>query len=325
MDERPRRFCVVGVAGRGRSPATAATLATMTETRNEAITRNTTETRNTRRATGLEWRSIATILALAAGAACGGTSCGGGSSSTKQIDANPGPVIDAAPGTPDATPEPKGPDAAPLNPTSDEFNGDSLDSSWNLTRGDLLDISVSGGELHLVPNKYSVWYHEEAGAALWKPLAGNFKITTSVKARSRTNPSQPVGREFQFGGLLAYDPASDSNHNYVFVVVGDRGEYGLQVETKSTIDSRSEVNAFNWPSGDAELRLCRVGSKFVTYMRAIGATSWTEAYSYERSDLPGTLNVGPFAYAYTSEPDLRASFAHVSIEPVSSADDCPVD
>jgi hypothetical protein len=298
----------------------------MTETSNQAITRDTTETRNIKLSTGLGWRSIATILALAAGAACGGTSCGGGSSSTKQVDANPSsPVIDAAPGTPDATPEPKGPDAAPLNPTSDEFNGTALDSSWNLTRGDLLDVSVSGGELHLVAKEYSVWYHEEAGAALWKPVSGNFKVTTSVKARRDSDPSQPVGLRFQFGGLLAYDPASDTNHNYVFIVVGNRDSYGLQVETKSTTNSRSEVNAFNWSSSDAELRLCRVGAKFVVYMRAIGATSWTEAFSYDRTDLPQTLNVGPFAYAYTDTPDLRASFAHVSIEPVASADDCPVD
>jgi hypothetical protein len=296
----------------------------MTDTSNEAITTNT-KVSTGMAVTGARGRRIAATLALATCAACGG------SSSTKQIDASPAPdarpgtVIDAAPGTPDAIPEPKGPDAAPISPMSDEFNGGSLDSSWNRTRETLLDISVSGGELHLVPNAYSVWYHEEAGAALWKPISGSFKATTSVKARKQSDPSQPVGREFQFGGLLAYNPASDSNHNYVFVVVGDRGEYGLQVETKSTINSRSEVNAFNWPSGDAELRLCRVGSKFVLYMRNIGATSWTEAFSYDRTDLPSSLNVGPFAYAYTSDPDLRASFARVSIEPVSSADDCSVD
>jgi hypothetical protein len=294
----------------------------MTETKNEAIITDTP----TRASTGLHWRSIATALALAACAACGGSSCGGGSSNTRQIDASPtpGPAIDAAPGTPDATPEPKGPDASPISPMSDEFNGTSLDSSWNITRGELLDISVSGGELHLVAKVYSVWFDYEAGAALWKPVAGSFKITTSVKARKDSDPSQFVGREYQFGGVLAYDPASNTNHNYVFIVVGDRGGY-LSVETKSTRNNSSDVSGPEWPSGDAELRLCRVGSKFHLYKRAIGETSWTEATSYDRPDLPQTLNVGPFAYAYTKTPDLRASFARVSIEPVSSVEDCSVD
>ena len=270
-------------------------------------------------------RRAATALALGAAlAACGG-------SSNKPIDASPsadarpGPApADAAPGAPDATPPPQGPDAAPVNPMSDEFDGTSLDSSWNITRPELLDISVSGGELHLVAKEYSVWFDYEAGAALWKPISGSFKATTSVKARKESDPSQFVGREYQFGGVLAYNPASDTNHNYVFVVVGDRGGY-LSVETKSTTNNSSDVSGPEWPSGDAELRLCRVGSKFHLYKRAIGATTWTEATSYDRPDLPSTLNVGPFAYAYTKTPDLRASFARVSIEPVSSVDDCSVD
>lgn len=289
----------------------------MTETSNQAIDPNI------KISTGRGRRAIAAALALAAGAACG-------SSSTKQIDASPapdsrpGPAIDAAPGAPDATPGPGGPDAAPISPTSDEFNGSSLDASWNLTRPELLDISVSGGELHLIAKEYSVWFDYEAGAALWKPISGNFKVTTSVKARKESDPSQFVGPNYQFGGVLAYDPASNTNHNYVFIVVGDRGGY-LSVETKSTRNNSSDVSGPEWPSGDAELRLCRVGSKFYLYKRAIGASSWTEATTYDRTDLPQTLNVGPFAYAYTSSPDLRASFARVSIEPVSSADDCAVD
>ena len=288
--------------------------------------------------TGAAWLRVATALALGTAlAACGG-------SSNPKIDAaptadapsGPGPddaapgtddaapgTSDAAPGIPDANPS-TGPDAAPLTPVSDEFNGTSLDPSWNLTRKELLDISVSGGELHLVAKEYSVWFNHEAGAAVSKPVSGNFKATTSVKARKNSAPSQFVGREYQFGGLIAFNPASTTNHNYVFVVVGDRGGY-LSVETKSTTNSTSDVSGPEWPSGDAELRLCRVGSTFHLYKRAIGATSWTEAISYNRTDLPQTLNVGPFAYAYTSNPDLRASFARVSIEPVSSVDDCSVD
>lgn len=310
----------------------------MRQTTDQADSTDITDVTDIRVSTGAHWRPIAALAIGAALAACGGgnntridaspvadarPSPGAPDASPGTSDASPG-TPDASPGAPDANPSP-GPDAAPPpGDLSDEFNGTSLNPSWNITRGELLDISVSGGELHLVANQYSVWFDYEAGAAVWKPVAGNFKATTSVKARKKSDPTQFVGPNYQFGGLLAYNPASTTNHNYVFVVVGDRGGY-LSVETKSTRNNSSDVSGPEWPSGDAELRLCRVGSRFHLYKRAIGATSWTEAISYERTDLPATLNVGPFAYAYTSSPDLRASFARVLIEPISSLSGCTVD
>ncbi len=215
------------------------------------------------------------------------------------------------------------PDAAIADPSTDEFTGDSLDPSWDVLRGELLDISVADGELHLVANQYSVWFNEEAGALIHKTVSGNFKATTSVKARKASDPSEFVGPDFQFGGLLALDPTTQL-HNYVFIVVGDRGGY-LSVETKSTINSSSDVQGPEWPSGDAELRLCRVGADFFLYKREIGDTTWTEAVSYTRQDLPTELHVGPFAYAFNNAPDIRASFARVSITPVLTQADCTVD
>lgn len=262
-------------------------------------------------------RVIATALALALATA--GAACGGGNGT--RIDASP---ADARPPSATDARRPTGPDAAPPNGESDEFNGSSLDESWNRIRDDLLGISVSGGELHLVAEEYSVWFEGEAGGALYKGVAGDFKATTSVKARKESDPSQCVGSEYQFGGVIAFNPNDTDRWNYVFVVVGDRGGY-LSVETKSTINSSSDVEGPEWPSCDAELRLCRIGSSFHLYKRAIGATTWTKAIAYDRPDLPATLNVGPFAYAYTRSPDLRASFAHVAIEPAASVEDCTVD
>lgn len=258
--------------------------------------------------------------------------CGGGSST--RIDASPGSAADARPdpGAPDAQPgapadarpSTPGPDGAAADGVSDEFNGNSLSSAWNIIRGELLDISVASGELHLVANQYSVWFDHEVGGALWKGVAGDFKATTSVKARKASDPSQFVGAEYQFGGIIAYNPLTTDQHNYVFIVVGDRRGYWA-VEVKSTVDSSSRVEGPDWGSGDAELRLCRVGSKFYLYKRRPGDTTWIEAITYDRPDLPGTLHVGPFAYAYVREPDLRASFDFMAIEPVSSANDCAVD
>ncbi|WP_428268360.1 hypothetical protein [Haliangium sp.] len=264
------------------------------------------------------WR-VAVLLAgiVAAGGACGG--------STSSVDAGPSVNPDADPSVPDATPgmAPSGPDASAPNGLSDEFNGASLDTSWKVTRGELFDeTSVANGELQLVVSKESVWYHGDAGPALWKGVAGDFKATTSVHVHMDGDPSRPPG-SYQFGGLIAFDP-DESQHNYVFAVVGPRE--GLQIELKTTVDNQSEVTAQGWGSTEAELRICRVGDRFRLYTRTVGSDSWGEpAISYDRPDLPGTLNVGPFAYSLYGFQTMRAKFARFYLEEVGSEADCAKD
>jgi len=260
---------------------------------------------------------------------CHGTVAGSGDTSadgpvgdpgTEPGDA-PGGDGDDAPAPGDGeTPAPGDDSPAPEGGDVDEFDGSQLDAAWSVLRPELVDIAVGDGELSITPNQYSVWFNDEAGSLIHKNVTGNFKATTLVRARRASNPSEPVGPWYQFGGLLALDPTTRL-HNYVFIVVGDRGEY-LAVETKSTRDSDSDVQGPAWPSGDAELRLCRLGSQFLLYKRAVGERAWTEAVRYARPDLPNTLQVGPLAYAYTSRPDLRASFAWVSIAPAADEGDC---
>jgi hypothetical protein len=114
----------------------------------------------------------------------------------------------------------------------------------------------------------------------------------------------------------------------VFVVVGDRGPT-IQTETKSTTNGASSVKGDDWPSGDAQLRLCRVGSMFHLYARPYEGGTWKVAAQwgppYDRKDLPETLQVGPIAYAWTDTPDLRASFDFVRFAPAESEADCTKD
>ncbi len=210
----------------------------------------------------------------------------------------------------------------------DEFTGSSLDPSWSIVNGNNFSYSVSNGALGLRPTTNTLWWMGDAtGALVHKLVTGNFKITTAVRARRASKTSLAVGpTDYQFGGIMARAPNSTSQ-NYVFGVIGDRGN--LQVETKSTINNESQVNAKDWPSGDAQLRLCRVGSMIHVLSRPISGGSWAIAAPwgppYERPDLPQTLQVGPIAYTWTNSPDLRASFDYVRYAPVASAADCTVD
>ncbi|MCB9519451.1 MAG: hypothetical protein H6700_03465 [Myxococcales bacterium] len=272
----------------------------------------------------LDLLSAALVVAIAAcgtGAAPPVAAAGGGPSPAPPA----GSVDPAAPVVAEAADRSARPaDAAQVTAFGDGFDGESLDGRWEIVNGELADIAVGQGELTIRPLRYSVWFHAEAGPGVVTPVTGDFAMTTRVRARSTRTPDRPVASNFQFGGLIARDPASrsaSSSENYVFTVVGYRGDY-LSAETKSTDDDLSTVDGPPWSSGDAELRLCRVGDDFHLLIREIGATRWTDAITYRRSDLPATLDVGPIAYTYTDDVDLTARFDFVELSPVSSVEDC---
>ena len=112
-----------------------------------------------------------------------------------------------------------------------------------------------------------------------------------------------------------------NRENYVFIVVGDDGD-GLSIETKNTIDSLSKYNGPSWDAAEAELRLCRVGQTFNLYKRHVNSTeNWISAASFERPDLPQTLQVGLNIYS-DSTPDLQIRYDHIKLDHVATATEC---
>lgn len=212
---------------------------------------------------------------------------------------------------------------------SDGFDGTSLDPAWMILNESNFTYSISSGGLHVVPTTNTLWWMSTAtGAMVYKLVTGNFKVTTAVRARRNSDPSQPVGpTDFQFGGLMARDPSGGSE-DYVFVVVGDRGAT-IEIEAKTTDDDASDTDSAFWPSGDAQLRICRLGSTFHLYTRPYDGGAWAVAtpfeLPYQRPDLPSQLQVGLIAYAWTDTPDLRASFDHVLFDAATDEADCLVD
>lgn len=210
---------------------------------------------------------------------------------------------------------------------SDTFEGTALGDDWTLLYDDTTTIEVRDGRLWMTPNEYTVWFHADHGPGVVQLVDGDFSITTTVRARSTRNPDRPVTSYFQFAGLIVRDPASDGAdvpENYVFSVVGYRGDY-LSAETKNTVNDLSMVDGPAWESGDAEIRICRVGASFRLFIRPVGGDTWQPAIAYDRPDLPDRLQAGAIAYTYTQDVDLEASFEEIVFAPVASAADCTAD
>jgi hypothetical protein len=204
---------------------------------------------------------------------------------------------------------------------SDTFDGASLDPSWTIFNDPSLDATVSAGALHMELTAAALWFQASQGTLVHKTVTGDFRVTATVHARKTSAPAEPPDSTIHLGGLMARDPASETgSENYVFIVVGF-DEDDVSVETKSTTNDMSDYIGPMWPSTEAELRLCRVGSAFHLYKRPVGGATWEEAIVYDRPDMPAALQVGPNAYCL-SAPDLTVDFDEVTFARVTSVADC---
>jgi len=209
------------------------------------------------------------------------------------------------------------PNAAGTGPTSDTFEGTTLDASWTVFRPDLADIVIADGSLSITPHSGALWYQASQADLVYKLVSGNFKATTTVHARKASNRALTPAQFADVGGIMARNP-SGASENYILGVVGYAEMNQLAVEHKSTTNGKSVYGEVAF-SADAEFRLCRVGSTFTIYYRHPGDTSWGPAFEpFERPDLPATVQVGAIAYTGAAAPDFVAIFDSFSFEPLGA-------
>lgn len=201
---------------------------------------------------------------------------------------------------------------------SDEFAGESLDPSWLHYQSQYYQSEVSDGFLTLGIDGNTCmnncpWFHGQSAGFVYKIVYGNFEFISAVESEqaSGANAGADINNDTQLGGLMARDP-NDASENYVFNVVGTRFDVS-SIETKSTTNNNSgTIEPFGIASTRAELRMTREGSIFRMYSRNLGASDWIHRSTFNRPDLPETLQVGLIAYAFESYPvDLAVKFDYV--------------
>ncbi|HLO15189.1 MAG TPA: hypothetical protein VK206_10195 [Anaerolineales bacterium] len=226
--------------------------------------------------------------------------------------------------TPSRTPSPL-PTSKPTNtiiPTATSIPGF---EDWSVFNARAVDIKTENGSLILTLKYHALWFMEQRGVLIYKPVNGNFKITANVLTSKNSDPTQPPGGDgsAQLGGLMVRN-GNGGQENYVFIVAGDDGS-GLSVETKTTQNGLSKYEGPEWNSPDAELRLCRFEPTFNLYKRHVNTNeAWTLAKTFDRPDLPETLQVGVNIYT-DSEPDLQIRYDNITVQPIVSESDCRTD
>jgi regulation of enolase protein 1 (concanavalin A-like superfamily) len=199
---------------------------------------------------------------------------------------------------------------------NDDFNSDSLNADWKIFNADMIDMKLSGSQLVLTPKIESVWWMKDNGPLIYKMAEGDFSFSTKVKTRKASDTTNYPDKEWQFGGIMLRDSASENTErgeNYVFIVVGYRGSK-LQVEVKSTQKNKSDVIGINWQTGDAEVRISRKGNLFYMMARKDPSEEWQVMETYNRPDLPKQLQAGIIVYSYSYGRgvfDLTARFDEI--------------
>jgi hypothetical protein len=199
----------------------------------------------------------------------------------------------------------------------DDFDGDEL-AGWELFNDDAATFSVDDGELLLEAGPNTAWVHGQTAILVWKEVAGDFMATASIRAAGLAEPDEPPPPIFRFGGLLARS-AQDGPENTVHIALGTDDD--PSVETKSTRDGISTWQGPAWPSATGEVRICRVGSSFMMYVRELDGP-WVLSNAYARPDMPEELEVGPMAFNNSPTPDLRVAFDFVHFAAIESQADC---
>lgn len=193
-----------------------------------------------------------------------------------------------------------------LSPLSDEFSSAESLAKW--TRFDqaegwpdmLKRASIADGKLALEPWT-SGWYAEFHAPFLYRDVEGSFVATARVRVRGKESeiPAEP----WSLAGLMVREARPDSGRkweprgeNWLFLTTGIAVETGKPVfETKTTVNSRSNLKLTPARAGWIELRIVRVGPAFILMSRYDGE-SWEVRERFYRADLPRALQVGVNVY-----------------------------
>ena len=172
----------------------------------------------------------------------------------------------------------------------------------------------------------SGWFETSRGVLLYKLVEGDFVVQTHVNAGNTADRNLAPQTPFNSAGLMARNPASASGpENYVMYNVGfQRDDVGVATEAKDTRDSVSELTFRNgFHSG--VLVICRIGQTFEMWRRLDDEANWIQTNTFDRPDLPTTLQVGIVVNGFEPPVTITAEFDYVRFAAAGSLDDCTAD
>ncbi len=197
-----------------------------------------------------------------------------------------------------------------LGALSDEFSGAATvaaDGRWHwfherngwptmLRRADV--NATAAGELYMEP-ALSGWFADNHAPFLFQTVTGDFDVTTRVRSAPASGGDSLPRATWSLVGLMARVPSSATpanwapfRENWLFITTGTAEAPGVPVfETKSTVNSGSNLKLRPARAGWVELRMVRLRETFLLLSRLPGET-WQVRERVLRRDVPSTMQIG---------------------------------
>lgn len=189
----------------------------------------------------------------------------------------------------------------------DDFSSPATMESWKWLHAvegwpdKVRKVEVSDGRLVIEPGT-SGWFADKNAPFLFKEVTGDFDVRARVRATGLVSDIPQT--TWSLGGLMVRVPKRTKKDNWIprdenwlFMTTGVGEVPGKQVvETKYTLNSRSNLKLRDARADWITLRIVRVGHAFILLTKYDNDTSWTVQDRFYIADWPPVLQVGFNAY-----------------------------
>lgn len=206
-----------------------------------------------------------------------------------------------------------------LNKLSDEFSDKNTLSSWRFFHetekfpNKIKEVNVNQSQpgcLYLEPVACG-WYADYQAPFMYKELSGDFDVRTRIKVSGKSSDNS--SQAWSLAGLMVRKPKlttqvtwQPGQENWLFLTTGLMEDVRQPAfETKSTMNSRSNLRFHPAKGGWVELRIIHIGDDFLLLSRYENE-KWEILRGFQRPDLSDSLQVG--LNAYTGWNVLPASY-----------------
>lgn len=186
---------------------------------------------------------------------------------------------------------------------NEDFNSDKSLTSWNWLHdkegwpSKIRKQELKEGMLTLEMGT-SGWFADKNAPYLYREIKGDFDVRARIKASGINNATSET--LWSLGGLMVRVPKPGNKdqwkpkeENWMFITTGVAEEPGKQViETKYTLNSRSNLKLRDAKTGWISLRVVRVGNSFIMLYKYDEDKTWTVHDRFYLVDWPEVLQVG---------------------------------
>ncbi len=192
------------------------------------------------------------------------------------------------------------------------FEGTTLPGGWTFVDNDAKEkpspYSLADGKFKLtIPSGKDLFSNNYGAPHLVKAVSGDFQIEARVKFDPKSN--------YQGAGLIVFNDAQ--NYLRLERCFGGTGGSGSGIR----LDSRKndEYTPISTPdqaatdAGEVDLKIIRMGKKFIAFWRLNEEGEWKEIGEFE-SDFPDTVRVG--LIGVNTSDEITAEFSNVKLMPL---------